>query len=50
VDVRGARLEGQTVIVQGRNARDVHGIDCPAHVDEPRHGGSAGQTNSIRIR
>ena len=50
VDVRGARLEGQTVIVQGRNARDVHGSDCPARADEPRHGGSAGQTNSIRVR
>ncbi|MBP6535522.1 MAG: hypothetical protein KA211_02120 [Xylophilus sp.] len=50
MDVRGARLEGQSVIVQGRNARDVHGSDCSARADEPRHGGSADQTNSIRIR
>ena len=41
VDVRGARLEGRTVIVQGRNARDVDTRDCPP---------VPAQVNSIRIR
>ncbi len=48
VDVRGARLEGKTVIVQGRNTNDVKTPrDCPgARPQEPGNG----QTNSIRIR
>lgn len=48
VDVRGARLEGETVIVQGRNTNDVKTPrDCPGA--RPQGPGS-GQTNSIRIR
>ena len=48
VDVRGARLEGETVIVQGRNSNDVKTPrDCPgARTQAPGNG----QTNSIRIR
>ena len=53
VDVSGAQLEGRTVIVQGRNARDVRTQDCS---DRPHASPSASspyapsQTNSIRIR
>ncbi|MCI5068933.1 hypothetical protein [Acidovorax sp.] len=55
VDVSGARLEGRTVIVQGRNANNVRTIDCPERTGQPSQGqGAAGQppsnTNSIRIR
>ena len=52
VDVSGARLEGRTVIVQGRNANDVHSTrDCPQRTGPPAQGSVApGQTNSIRIR
>lgn len=52
VDLSGARLEGRTVIVQGRNARDVHSArDCPGRSAAPAQGAAApGQTNSIRIR
>lgn len=51
VDVQGARLQGKTLIVQGRNARNVHGPDCAARADQPnRRGDAGGQTNSIRIR
>lgn len=52
VDVSGARMDGRTVIVQGRNTSDVNSTrDCP-----PRNSASTptpaapGQTNSIRIR
>ncbi|WP_298209732.1 hypothetical protein [Acidovorax sp.] len=48
VDVAGARLEGRTVIVQGHNTSDVHTRDCPKRTPQPA--GTAGQTNSIRIR
>lgn len=48
VDVAGARLEGRTVIVQGRNTSDVRAGDCPQQAPQPA--GAAGQTNSIRIR
>lgn len=53
VDVAGAQLEGRTVIVQGRNARDVRTQDCtdrphPSH--SASHPGAPSQTNSIRIR
>lgn len=48
VDVQGARLEGQTFIVQGRNVQDV---DCPpAKEDGSNTGGRAqpsSQINSI---
>jgi hypothetical protein len=52
VDVSGARLDGRTVIVQGRNASDVDSTrDCPnpagSSADRPV---APGQTNSIRIR
>ena len=50
VDVSGARLEGRTVIVQGRNANNVRSIDCPERTDRPASGPAASQTNSIRIR
>ena len=51
VDVSGARLEGRTVIVQGRNANDVRTQDCSRHTEPPAQGqGATGQTNSIRIR
>ncbi len=51
VDVSGARLEGRTVIVQGRNANDVRTQDCSRHPKPPAQGqGATGQTNSIRIR
>jgi len=51
VDVSGARLEGRTVIVQGRNANDVRTQDCSRHPGPPAQGqGATGQTNSIRIR
>lgn len=52
VDVSGARMEGRTVIVQGRNASDVHSTrDCPERLGAPAQGTVApGQTNSIRIR
>ena len=46
VDVSGARLEGRTVIVQGRNANQVRTEDCPQAPARPRQE----QTNSIRIR
>ena len=46
VDVAGARLQGRTVIVQGRNTHDVHTGDCPARTGLP----TQGQTHSIRIR
>lgn len=48
VDISGARLEGRTVIVQGRNANDVRTRDCSP--DGPPGHGAAGQTNSVRIR
>lgn len=48
IDVTGARLEGKTVIVQGRNTNDVKTPrDCPG---ARPHGPGSGQTNSIRIR
>lgn len=52
VDVSGARLEGRTVIVQGRNASDVDSArDCPQRPGPPAQGRAApGQTNSVRIR
>ena len=59
VDVSGARLDGRTVIVQGRNADNVRTTDCPERTQPPAQGrGGAGtapaqqpsQTNSIRIR
>lgn len=51
VDVSGARLDGRTVIVQGRNASDVRTRDCaqPTQPQAPGQGGT-GQTNGIRIR
>lgn len=48
VDVAGARLEGRTVIVQGRNTNNVRTQDCPER--PPQGPGTGGQTNSIRIR
>ncbi|MBD9392015.1 hypothetical protein IB243_06750 [Acidovorax sp. ACV01] len=51
VDVSGARLDGRTVIVQGRNASDVRTSDCPARAEQlPQGHGATGQTNSIRVR
>ena len=58
VDVSGARLEGRTVIVQGRNANNVRTVDCPDREGRPAPpSGAAGQqapgstsVNSIRIR
>ncbi len=51
VDVSGARLEGRTVIVQGRNANDVRTRDCSRGAQPAAPGqGATGQTNSIRIR
>lgn len=52
VDVQGARLEGRTVIVQGRNTRDVDTRDCPAPAqgDAPSPKQAPAQINSIRIR
>lgn len=51
VDVSGARLEGRTVIVQGRNANDVRTQDCSRRTEPSAQGqGTTGQTNSIRIR
>lgn len=50
VDVSGARLEGRTVIVQGRNANNVRTVDCPERTDRSAPGPAASQTNSIRIR
>lgn len=51
IDVAGARLDGRTVIVQGRNAR---GVDAPECAAPQPNAGAAGarpaQTNSIRIR
>lgn len=51
IDVSQARLDGKTVIVQGRNAQGVDARDCTPHTD----GAAArpkppGQVNSIRIR
>ncbi|AVP57196.1 hypothetical protein [Pulveribacter suum] len=46
VDVQGARLDGRTVIVQGRNTHGVDTRDCPAPVD----GHAPAQVNSIRVR
>lgn len=49
VDVQGARLEGRTVIVQGRNTEGARaGADCPPPA--PAASGVGGQVNSIRIR
>jgi hypothetical protein len=48
VDVSGARLEGRTVIVQGRNANNVRTTDCPERAAQPPS--ASGNTNSIRIR
>ena len=57
VDVAGARLQGRTVIVQGRNANNVRTTDCPERAGQtPQNQGAAGRppgntnTNSIRIR
>ena len=60
VDVSGARLDGRTVIVQGRNANNVRTTDCPERATQPaQNEGASGQTpqtqqpsqiNSIRIR
>lgn len=52
VDVSGARLEGRTVIVQGRNASDVDSArDCPQRPGPPAQSIAApGQTNGVRIR
>lgn len=53
VDVAGAKLEGRTVIVQGRNARDVRTQDCtdrPHPSSSASHPSAPSQTNSIRIR
>jgi hypothetical protein len=44
----GARLEGRTVIVQGRNANNVRTTDCPERAAQPPS--ASGNTNSIRIR
>lgn len=52
VDVRGARLEGRTVIVQGRNARGATARDC-AGAGSPARGpapGAGTTVNNIRIR
>jgi hypothetical protein len=57
VDASGARLEGRTVIVQGRNANNVRTTDCPQPAGQPpQDQGTAGRapgntnTNSVRIR
>ena len=60
VDVSGARLDGRTVIVQGRSANNVRTTDCPERATQPAQGeGPKGQIqhpqqplqiNSIRIR
>lgn len=50
VDVRGARLEGRTVIVQGRNSRHVDTRDCPPTAAPGEALGAPSQVNSIRIR
>ena len=53
VDVAGAKLEGRTVIVQGRNARDVRTQDCTDRThpsNSASHPNAPSQTNSIRIR
>ncbi|RZJ62636.1 MAG: hypothetical protein EON49_01590 [Acidovorax sp.] len=51
VDVSGARLDGRTVIVQGRNTSDVRTRDCSQTTQPQAPGqGGAGQTNGIRIR
>lgn len=47
IDVSGARLEGRTVIVQGRNANRVRTEDCP---QAPPTRQRQEQTNSIHIR
>ena len=47
IDVQGARLDGHTVVVQGRNTNNARtGADCTA----PAASGAAGTANSIRIR
>lgn len=50
VDVRGARLQGRTVIVQGRNTHDVDTRDCPPPTAAPAAGTAPAQVNSIHIR
>lgn len=51
VDIDRRRMEGETVIVQGRNSSDVRTQDCPAGAAQP--GGPLprdAQVNSIRVR
>ncbi len=54
IDVSRARLNGQTVIVQGRNTQSVDTRDCPPHTDGVAGGHKTpeppAQDNSIRIR
>lgn len=57
IDVSRARLDGQTVVVQGRNIQGADTRDCPAHTDGAAAGHKApevpevpAQVNSIRIR
>lgn len=54
IDVSRARLNGQTVIVQGRNTQSVDTRDCPPHTDGVAGGHKTpeppAQVNSIRIR
>lgn len=55
VDVTGARLDGRTVIVQGRNTHGARTRDCPRRAEPTVQGEGAarqtqGNSNSIRIR
>lgn len=55
IDVNAQRLEGRTVIVQGRNSSDVHFQPCPStssgtdNVNKPARPHDT-QVNSIRVR
>jgi len=47
VEISGAHLQGRTIIVQGRNARDVRAGDCTDDMDGCD---TPASVNSVRIR
>ena len=50
VNIDRKRMEGETVIVQGRNSSDVRSQDCAAAADAQGQRPAGAQVNSVRVR